>query len=771
MKPIPFLAALALAVPAQSAEPAPAKADEKPLPGHSMNGDAFNEGPRQAAVLMEGTGKVHLAVTTKVELAQKFFDQGLGQIHGFWYFEAERSFRQAAALDADCAMAYWGMAMANINNPKRAADFITEAVKRKDKAGRQEQLYIGAWGDYYAETKKDERVRRKALVKALEDLIFEFPDDIEAKALLVFQLWDNKSHDVPLTSRLAADALLQQVLAKDAMHPGAHHYAIHLWNGEDGDKRALRSAAVGGQSAPGIAHLWHMPGHTFSNLKRYADAAWQQEASARVDHAYTIASRVMPDQIHNFAHNNSWLIQDLQYTGRVHDGVDLAKNMMELPRPGPSSQQSYKLGRERLFETLRQFEMWDDLTGIEATMYADACEDPTDDANRVRALGVAWFSKGDAARGQQHLESLKSVLAKTREERIKAADEAEAKAKKEKKSEDEIVKAMGAAMRKFASRITTIESGIAELRLTRALAAGDLDAARAQLALATDLTALRQAQIQLALADNAKAESLARDALKGDDAKVLPLAVLAETLWKVGKKDEALDTFKKLRALSAQLDLDVPAFARLAPLAQELKLSTDWRAEKVIAPDVGERPDLAKLGPFRWHPTAAPAWSLPDQKGVPVSLADFAGKPVLSVFYLGNGCAGCMEQLNIFAPKVKAYADAGVQVVAVSTDSADGLEKTFAKAKEGQSFGFPIVSDSGLGTFKAYRAFDDFENIPLHGIFLVDGAGLVRWQNIGYQPFRDADWLLGECKRLLADRGKTLVSGNTRGGGAAIPPQ
>ena len=722
----------------------------KPLPGHSLAGEAFNEGPRQAAVLMEGTGKVHLAVTTKNELAQKFCDQGLGQLHGFWYFEAERSFRQAAALDGDCAMAFWGMAMANINNPKRAADFMKEAVKRKDKAGRREQLYLSAWADFYAETKKDEKVRRKALVSALENLIYEFPEDLEAKALLVFQLWENKTHDVPLASRLAADALLQQVLAADPMHPGAHHYLIHLWNGEDGDKRALRSASFGGQSAPGIAHLWHMPGHTFSSLRRYADAAWQQEASARVDHAYTIASHVLPDQIHNFAHNNNWLIQDLQYTGRAHDAVDLAKNMIELPRLGSKSGQSYKLGRERLPETLRLFELWDELTALEGTMYLAPYTDAVEEAARVRALGVAWFAKGDAARGQQHLETLKALLVKAREERLKAGDDAEAKAKKEKKSEDEIARALGGAMRGFAERIEALASGIAELRLTRALAAGDLESARTQLALTTDLSAVRQSQIQLALGDHAKAEELARDAVKGDDAKVIPLAALAETLWKVGKKDEALATFKKLQALSAQLDLDAPPFARLAPLAQELKLAADWRAAKSVAPDVGERPDLAQLGPFRWHPTEAPGWSLPDQKSAQVSLSDFKGKPVLIVFYLGSGCAGCMEQLQVFAPKVKAFAEAGVQVIAVSTDSADGLQKTLEKAKDGQAFGFPIVSDSGLGAFKAYRAFDDFEHIPLHGTFLVDGAGCVRWQDIGYQPFRDADWLLEESKRLLS---------------------
>jgi peroxiredoxin len=138
-----------------------------------------------------------------------------------------------------------------------------------------------------------------------------------------------------------------------------------------------------------------------------------------------------------------------------------------------------------------------------------------------------------------------------------------------------------------------------------------------------------------------------------------------------------------------------------------------------------------------------------------VSLADYHGRPVLVVFYLGSVCARCIEQLNIFAPLTKDFGDAGISIVAVSTDSADGLEKTFSQAREGVAFTFPIVSDSTLSTFKAYRAFDDFEKIPLHGIYLIDAQGRVRWQDISYQPFRDGKWLLAEAKRLLSIEVKT----------------
>src|SRR6266576_3882840 len=59
-----------------------------PAAGHSLHGEAFDEGPRQKASLMGGTGKVHLKITTRHPQAQAFFDQGIGQLHGFWYFEA-----------------------------------------------------------------------------------------------------------------------------------------------------------------------------------------------------------------------------------------------------------------------------------------------------------------------------------------------------------------------------------------------------------------------------------------------------------------------------------------------------------------------------------------------------------------------------------------------------------------------------------------------------------------------------------------------------------
>src|SRR5688572_32163828 len=85
--------------------------------------------------LFDNLGTHHRAVSTKNELAQKYFDQGLRLTYGFNHDEAERAFREAARLDPDLAMAWWGVANAlgpNINLPlddarnKRALDAVAK---------------------------------------------------------------------------------------------------------------------------------------------------------------------------------------------------------------------------------------------------------------------------------------------------------------------------------------------------------------------------------------------------------------------------------------------------------------------------------------------------------------------------------------------------------------------------------------------------------------------------------------------------------------------
>lgn len=741
--------------------------DPDPAFGHSTHGEVFNEGPRQAAVLIPGTGDIDFPVTTASKEAQLFFNQGLGQLHGFWDFEAERSFRQVAAIDPDCAMAYWGMAMANLSNEKRSSGFIREAEKRKGSATAKEKLYIEALGKYLPAKKdgksppsKEKRLRE--MTRSWENIVLNHPDDIDAKAFLLKQIWYNSGKGHPIPSHLAADFIGRDIHKTQPNHP-AHHYRIHLWDHEK-PANALPNAAACGPASPGIAHMWHMPGHIYSRLKRYQDAAWQQEASARIDHSHMIRFQVVPDKIHNFSHNNEWLIRNLNFIGRAQDASDLARNMISLPRlakfkKGSEQYQhsggSWSYGRRRLRDTLMHFEQWKELTSHGNTDYLHAAADDINEREWHRFMGVAAFESGNQKGGLGHLEWLSQQQKKELEKQAKAASDAEKKNKKAKKSKDLITKAVAAAKKNFEKELKSLDQAVQDLSIYNYLNGSDEEKTKAVKLLDKDtvMRKNRKARLYLKAGETEKAVKTIEAHVRATENQTIPLATQTWVLWQAGKKPEALKSFEKLRTVAVNADLSLPAFDRLKPIIDEQKIDGDWRNKIKPATDLGDRPDLDSLGPFRWQAPPAKSLSLTQADGSQVNLSDYKGKPVLVIFFLGRGCTHCMEQLNAFAPIANEYKKAGIEILGISTDSLEGLNKTYAtsdeKDKPNNPFPFPLASDKKLTSFKAWRAYDDFEKMPLHGTFLIDGEGRIRWQDISYEPFMHPKFLLEESKRLL----------------------
>ncbi len=794
---LPLVATLTFALAASSraendSQPPPAPAEgpprAEPLAGHSSHGDAFNEGPRGRAYRMDGTGHAHFPITTSVPLAQEFFDQGINQLHGFWYFEAERAFRQSATLDPACAMAYWGMAMANRDNLARARPLIQKAVDLKSGASMREVRWIDVLAAYFKEEKKtDEARRRRELIRGLEAVIHEFPDDLEAKAFLAWAIWDASFHGVPITSHQAVDALIAQVLAVEPRHHGAHHYQIHLWDREKAE-RALASAAAGGPAAPAIAHMWHMPGHIYSKLERYADAAWQQEASARVDHAYMLRDRVMPYLIHNYAHNNEWCIRDMSHTGRVRDAMRLAKNLIEIPRHPKynnlaKSESCAAFGRTRLCELLVRYELWDEAIRLADSVYLEPTELPLEQVRRLRLVGAAHLALGHIEQGKQVLAELAqmscaagSTSAATPEDDIAAKQDTSDNPDPAERESDKGTSSNSSKENNESKTLRrAIDNATRELEGRLALAEGRYELAFEHFGKADNLANSYLARAHLDVSHAAKAEELAKKAVDSANNQVEPLATLVVILHASGKVDEARTAFAKLQELSAQVDLDVPIFAKLAPVAASLGISSDWRVPARQKSDLGATPNLDDLGPFAWRPQPAEPWELTSigrdatqplapaggagkQVGTSgttsasLSLADFSGRPVIVIFYLGVGCLHCAKQLEAFAPLSPEFAAAGIALVAISSDAPEGLAEAHAlfSGIDGREFPFALLSDQTLDTFRAYRAYDGFEDRPLHGTFLIDAAGLIRWQDVSYEPFADAKFLLHEAKRLLA---------------------
>lgn len=740
---------------ADSAEPSSALTPTNvPSPGHSMHGEAFDEGPRRAATLLGTTGRVTFPISTSQPRVQQFFNQGVGQLHGFWYFEAERSFRQAAMLDPDCAMNYFGMALANVNNETRAKGFVAEAVKRKDKSTERERRYIDALDAWYkadAGDEKKKKDRAKNYIHAIEEIIYRHPEDLEAKALLGQALWQHRG-DLEMASYFAIDAVLNDVLSVNPFHP-VHHYRVHLW---DNDKAtlAVNSAERCGLSAPGIAHMWHMSGHTYSELHRYFDAVWHQEASARTDHAYMMRDGIFPDRIHNFAHNNEWLVKNLLFLGRVQDAIKLSRNTIDLPRhpkfnsfPGGKSAH---YGRLRLFQAYSQYELWEELIADAQTQVLGPTDDEAEQVKYFRHLGRAYFRRNDGTNGRIQLGVLERRLQKLKYEADLAADEAVAKARFEGSDAKGVEAKRTQAMQPTAERRRVLERAVDELQGYVLISEAKYTEGLERLVKAHDVDEAYLADVEVLAGKQDAALKRLRDWVGKSQNQVRPLAALTQLLWQQGKKDEAKQTFETLRSISGAIDLDLPPFVRLQPIATELGYGPDWRQKRPIARNAAELPDLETLGPYTWQPSTAPSWELPDGDGKMHALAEFRGKPVVAIFYLGYGCLHCAEQLKAFAPKHQDFRNAGISLIAISTDSVINLKKSQERYKpEGGGFPFQLVSDASLETFKNYHAFDDFEESPLHATVLIDADGKIRWHDIGADPFMNVDFLLAESKRLL----------------------
>lgn len=759
------------------------------LAGHSYHGEAFNEGPRQQAYLMPGLGQSSFPVSTNNPEAQKFFNQGVDQLHGFWYLEAERSFRQVAILDPECVMAFWGLAMANVNNQDRAKKFIQqgiEAIAKKDEEGikvsESEELYLKALGTLYDEKIKDKKKRHENYTKKLEEIVLAFPEDVEAKAFLVCQLWLNERAGIKITSHVAVNSLLDQIFAANPEHP-AHHYRIHLWDYRKAEI-ALKSAAQCGPSLPDIAHMWHMPGHIYSKLKRYEDAVWQQEASARIDHRHMMHDRVLPDQIHNFAHNNEWCIRNLNHIGRVQDAIDLAINMISMPRHPKynhlDNRGSTWYGRRRLFETLSRYERWDDLIQFCDTAVLEPTDDATHQIGRLRFLGraLARSGKTEAALGvhdqlvglqNERKEKQKTELhAKRREveeqtqeyrtlvlafeQAIPGPFSREFKnrllSKVRQDHSKRLVEAEKANRKAYENELNLIRRALQEMEGHQRFAEKKFVEAEKKFREAGGVDALYRAQCLLLAGEEDKAIEQAKKYVKSHPYEVQPQANLATLLWKAGRTDEAKTEFEKLREFSSSVDMKSVVFERLEPIATACELKGDWRSAKTPKKDLGTRPDISTLGPFRWQPGMAPEWELEGVNQETIASKQFQGEPVIVIFYLGHGCLHCAEQLQKFAPMQDEFQDAGIQMIAISTDDAEGLQQSIESYGD-EPLPIQLVANPGFEVFKKFRAFDEFENQPLHGTFLIDAEGHIRWQDVNYEPFMDAEFLLSESQRLL----------------------
>lgn len=336
------------------------------------------------APLYDNLGSLHHEVTTSSPDAQRYFDQGLTLSYAFNHAEAIRSFKQALAIDPECAMCYWGVAFAlgpNINAPitpeaaKEAFDAIAQAQQRAGKASAKEQAYIEALSNrYVADPKADRPPLDAAYAAAMRAVAQKFPDDLDAMTLFAQSLmdtspwnyWSADGSPREFTSDVISS--LESVLKRKADHPGAIHLYIHAVEASPDPKRAEPYADRLAALVPGAGHLVHMPGHIYLRTGRFNDASTANENAIKVDAAYQAGNRAAGNMTYDIGyvpHNPHFLAASASFEGRRAAALAAAtevKNkahadMLRDPSMG-GMVQHFML--TPVFTKLR-FAMWDDV--------------------------------------------------------------------------------------------------------------------------------------------------------------------------------------------------------------------------------------------------------------------------------------------------------------------------------------------------------------------------------------------------------------------------
>jgi tetratricopeptide (TPR) repeat protein len=254
-------------------------------------------------------------VTTTSPEAQQYFDQGLILCYGFNHAQAIASFTAATKLDPNCAMAFWGIALAygpNINFPmdstadQPAWEALQAAQALAPKASESEQAYIEALASRYTDPRSPRRPTRavmdSAYANAMRKLWKKFPTDADAGALFAESLmdlnpwnfWSLDGKAAPGTDEMVAT--LEAVLKFEPDHPGANHFHIHALEASQHPERAVPSADRLGPLVPEAGHLVHMPGHIYQRVGRYLDSQDANMKAARIDSLYV--ARYQPQSLY-----------------------------------------------------------------------------------------------------------------------------------------------------------------------------------------------------------------------------------------------------------------------------------------------------------------------------------------------------------------------------------------------------------------------------------------------------------------------------------------
>lgn len=272
-------------------------------------------------------------------MARQYFDQGLALAYGFNHRAAIRSFQNAREIDPECAMCWWGEAMANGPNINAGMDDEqNQAALRALEMARQFAVgddpavleLIDAQAARYSDDPNADRAALDwAYAQAMLAIARENPDNddlaiLAAEAAMNTSPWDywdlETGEPRPLIGEAAS--LIEEVMARSPTHPQASHLYIHLLELPDAQRAEAAADRLRQTGPKALGHLVHMPAHIYYRIGRYRDSMDANIDAVAADEAYL--REVGDDGLVRFGyypHNVHFLLTSAQMMGDVQTVV------------------------------------------------------------------------------------------------------------------------------------------------------------------------------------------------------------------------------------------------------------------------------------------------------------------------------------------------------------------------------------------------------------------------------------------------------------------
>jgi hypothetical protein len=356
----------------------------------------------QAAALAQNSpdqqlGAVHFETSCN-EVAQRRFDRAMRYQHSFWYSAAREIFEEVAKADPGCAMAYWGVALALLNNPHGPipAPNLAPGLAAIEKAktigagSERERDYIEALALMYVDYGKLTHTQRiRAYLQAMEKLAAKYPNDDEAQIAYAITLNTSASpSDKSYAQQKKGAAILEPIWKRQPRHPGVAHYLIHLYDYPALAQNGLQAAELYARIAPGAPHAQHMPSHIFTRVGYWKESIASNTASVNAARA----GKEYGDQLHG----QDYLVYAYLQLGEDAKAREVVDAMLATQRFNPSLRGAIFARAASPARYMIERADWKGASELQVNQsdvpYADAI------TCFARALGAARSGKPEAAR-------------------------------------------------------------------------------------------------------------------------------------------------------------------------------------------------------------------------------------------------------------------------------------------------------------------------------------------------------------------------------------